>query len=455
MPLALACAGFLLPGLLQAGQWEPLFNGHDLTGWKEINGTAPFSVDEGAIVGKTVPGSSNSFLATDRIFGDFILECEVKQDVGPSNSGVQFRGLSSPAFENGRVQGYQCEIDPSPRAWTGGIYDEARRGWLYPVTLNPAAQTAYQFGRWNRIHIEAIGDSLRTWVNGVAVAHVVDGLTHQGFIALQVHAIKDATEAGRRVLFRHIRIQTAGLIPTPPGTIFVRNTAANTLSKEEQAAGWRLLWDGATTTGWRGANRDTFPEGAWKIDQGEWVMAGNGSADAERPEGPGDIVTTESFAAFEFQFEFKVAPGGKGAVKYFVAEQPGSGNFSPRGLQYQLLDDERHPDAQQGVAGNHTLASVYDLFPREKMPPGLGIVPKAGEWQHGRIVARPDGRVEHWLNGIKVLEYDRTSRLFAAMVARSKYAAVEKFGLAEKGPLLLQDHGYEVRFRSLKVRELK
>ncbi|MSU19379.1 MAG: DUF1080 domain-containing protein, partial [Lacunisphaera sp.] len=185
----------ILAARLTAGPWEPLFNGRDLTGWRTINGTAPFTVVAGTIVGTTVVGSPNSFLATDKIYGDFIFECEVKQAGGRSNSGIQFRGVSEAASESGRVRGYQLEIDPSERAWTGGIYDEARRGWFYPVTLNPSAQSAYHYGEWNQLRIEAIGSSLRTWVNGRPVAHVIDAQTATGFLALQIHGIKNNAAA--------------------------------------------------------------------------------------------------------------------------------------------------------------------------------------------------------------------------------------------------------------------
>ena len=114
--------------LLHAGPWEPLFNGRDLSGWKQINGTAAYKVVDGAVVGTTVMGSPNSFLATEKTYGDFILELEIRQDVGPTNSGIQFRSLSKPEVNDGRVHGYQFEIDPSDRAWTGGIYDDGE--WM-------------------------------------------------------------------------------------------------------------------------------------------------------------------------------------------------------------------------------------------------------------------------------------------------------------------------------------
>ncbi len=426
---------------LIAGPWEPLFNGKDLSGWKILNGHAPYTVKDGAIVGTTVADSPNSFLGTEKSYGDFIFECDVLQEVGPSNSGVQFRGLSSPDFMNGRVHGYQLEIDPSARAWTGGIYDEARRGWLYPVTLNPPAQSAYLFGRWNHLRIEAIGPVLRTWVNGIAVAHVIDDVTPVGFFGLQIHAITKATDAGRHVYWRNLRIQTTDLHPSPPGDIFIRNMMPNQVSDAERAQEWRLLWDGQTSQGWRKANSTTFPATGWSMENGILAVLGQKG---------GDIVTEEEYSAFELQLEFQLPEGANSGIKYFVSE----GNGEATGLEYQLLDDERHPDAKLGAGGNRTLGSLYDLIPRSKMPGGLAIAPRIGEWQHARIVVTSSNHVEHWLNGIKVVDYERGSPLFTALAARSKYEKIPGFGLGEKGRILLQDHGNPVRFRSIKIRSL-
>ncbi len=441
----------LVAPLLSAGPWEPLFNGRDLNGWRQLGGKAPYAIVDGAIVGTTVAETPNSFLATEKTYGDFILEFEVRQDVGPTNSGVQFRSVSDPAINNGRVHGYQFELDPSARAWTGGIYDEARRGWLYPGTLNPAARGLYQYGRWNHVRIEAIGPSLRTWVNGLPVAHVIDDATPAGFIALQVHSIGQAADAGRQIAWRNLRIQTTDLQPSPPDDTFIRNVMVNQVSAAEKAQGWRLLWDGKGTNGWRGARRDRFPDKGWKIENGELVVLAAGGAESGNG---GDIVTTEEFEAFELQLEFKLTPGANSGIKYFVREEITPLGGSAIGLEYQLLDDERHQDAQAGAAGNRTLASLYDLIPRDRMPGGLAIVPRINEWQHARIVVHSDQRVEHWLNGIKVVEYRRGSPLFRALVARSKYANLPEFGEAPRGHILLQDHGNEVRFRSIKIRSL-
>lgn len=435
-----------------AGPWEPLFNGRDLSGWRQIQGAAPYAVADGAIVGTAVLNSPNSFLATEKTYGDFILEFEVKQSVPASNSGVQFRSLLEERNDGLVVCGYQCEIDPSGRGWTAGIYDEQRKGWLYPVTLNPEARSLYRNGEWNHIRIEAIGPSLRTWLNGRPVAHVIDRQTAEGFIALQVHSIGKPEEAGRVIAWRNLRIQTQDITPSPADDLTIRNTTPNEVSAAEAAQGWRLLWDGRTTKGWRRVHQTGFPEKVWKIENGELVVASSGGSATEAG---GDIVTEEEFGAFELQLEFKLTAGANSGIKYFVVETPGSTSGGGVGLEYQLLDDTKHPDAKRGAAGNRTLASLYDLIPREKMPGGLNIAPRVGEWQHARIVARADGRVEHWLNGIKVVEFQRGSPLFAALVARSKYEKIEGFGLAPRGRILLQDHGDEVHFRSIKIRSLE
>lgn len=445
----MALAGFTSE--LNAGPWQPLFNGRDLSGWKEINGTAPFSVVDGAIAGVAKIGTPNSFLAYDEQLGDFILEFDVKQDVGPTNSGVQIRSLSTPDFREGRVHGYQIELDPSDRSWTGGIYDEARRGWLYPLTLNPAAQKLYHYGEWNRIRVEAIGPTLRTWVNGAPAAHVVDDLTLKGLLALQVHTIgKREEDAGRRILWRDLRVQTTNLAPSPGDDVFIRNFIPNNLSAAEQAQGWRLLWDGKTTEGWRAVAADSFPATGWKIENGELIVSG--SADG-RSHG-GDIMTTGTYAAFEFQADVKLTPGANSGIKYFVTDRDHSSQGAALGLEYQLLDDARHPDAKAGRNGNRRLSSLYDLIPAEPVSRRLGINPEIGEWWHVRIVARRDGTVEHWLNGFKVLEYRRGSPEFRALVKESKYAGHAGFGEAPAGHIVLQDHGHEVRFRSIKIREL-
>ena len=155
-------------------------------------GKANYKVVDGTIVGSTVHNTPNSFLTTDKMYGDFILELDYKVDP-TMNSGIQIRSNSYPYYNNGRVHGYQVEIDPSERAWSAGIYDEARRGWLNTLEDNPEAQKAFKQNEWNHYRIEAIGDTLKTWINGVPAAYLIDDKTASGFIGLQVHNISKKT----------------------------------------------------------------------------------------------------------------------------------------------------------------------------------------------------------------------------------------------------------------------
>jgi hypothetical protein len=164
----------------------------------------------------------------------------------------------------------------------------------------------------------------------------------------------------------------------------------------------------------------------------------------------GDIVTDEQFSAFELQFEFRLTEGANSGVKYFVTEKEQSSG-SAIGLEYQVLDDEKHPDAKLGAAGNRTLAGLYDLIPPLKFGQAYR---KIGDWNRGMIRVYPDNHVEHFLNGYKVVEYQRGGQMFRALVARSKYNVWPDFGEAKEGRILLQDHGNAVDFRSIKIRKL-
>ncbi len=185
-------------------KWEALFDGKTLSGWIQRGGKARYHVEDGAIVGTTVPNTPNSFLCTEKTYSDFILELDFRIDPG-LNSGVQIRSQSLKSYKNGRVHGYQVEIDPSVRAWSGGIYDEARRGWLNNLADNEPARKAFKNGEWNRFRIEALGDSIKTWLNGVPAADLVDSMTPSGFIALQVHSTK--SQKPLHVWWRNIRIR--------------------------------------------------------------------------------------------------------------------------------------------------------------------------------------------------------------------------------------------------------
>jgi len=429
--------GPLLPPLVATANagFVDLIGGQNLAGWQRRGGTATYAVENGEIVGRTVLNSPNTFLCTKRVYADFILEYDVMVDPR-LNSGVQIRSESRPDYRNGVVFGYQVEIDPSERAWSGGIYDEQRRLWLATLEGNDAARHAFVNGKWNHYRVEAIGDRLRTWVNGVPAADLADGLTRSGFIGLQVH---QAQQAGLEVRWRRLRIQELPLAAT--------GTTPNTLTREEREQRYELLWDGRTSWGWKSARGDKFPANGWEMKDGVLSVLASGGAESQAG---GDIVTEQVFSDFELRLEFRLTPGANSGVKYFVDVDLNKGPGSAIGLEYQLLDDERHPDAKLGRDGNRKLAGLYDLIPAAAAKKTRPI----GEWNEARIVSRGT-HVEHWLNGEKVLEYERGSDAFRRLVSESKFKVWPDFGERPAGPILLQDHGDRVSFRNIKIRRLR
>lgn len=430
--------------------WVNLFDGKSLTGWKAVGGKAPYTVEDGAIVGRMTKGTPNSFLITEKEYGDFILELDVKLEGSETNSGIQTRSHIDLNGNGGlgRVYGRQVEIDPTERAWTGGIYDEARRGWLYPLDLNERAKSAYKKEEFNHIRIEAIGDELRTWINGVPTAAVVDTIDSKGFIGLQVHSIPAALD-GKKVYFKNIKIQTVGLKPQPfAKDVHIVNLKPNNLSKAEKDAGFKLLFNGKDNAGWKSVKSDVFPAKGWQIKDGELTVL---KSDGGESTNGGDIVTKDQYAAFDLSFEFKLSPGANSGIKYFVTlKEKTSG--SAIGPEFQILDDAKHPDAKLGRDGNRTLASLYDLITSNKDARARRSI---GEWNRGRIVVTADNQVTHYLNGIKMVSYTRGSKEFRDLVAISKYKDWDRFGEATQGHILLQDHGDEVSFRNIKVKKIK
>ncbi len=432
--------------------WEVLFNGKDLSTFHQLNGDAAYTIKNQELIGTSKLGTPNSFMATKKTYGDFILEFDVFVENG-LNSGVQFRSLSTPGYMDGRVHGYQCEIETSPRKWAGGVYDEARNGWLYPLTRNPKGQDAFKPGEWNHYRIEAIGSNIRTWINGVQCANLVDDTTAEGFIAFQVHSIHDNSLEGKIVKWKNIKIKTTDLENSRKqvdSEVPEISYLTNALTPDETRKGWRFLWDGNTTDGWRGAKLDKFPEKGWEMKDGILTVLSSGGYESRNG---GDIVTVNSFSDFELSVDFKMTEGANSGIKYFVDSELNKGEGSAIGLEFQILDDEKHPDAKKGKNGNRTVGSLYDLIRAENNGSFRGKNFKGvNTWNNARIVVK-DGHVEHWLNHVKVVEFNRFSQVFRALVDNSKYEKWKDFGQQPEGLILLQDHGDKVSFKNIKVRE--
>ncbi len=310
--IPLLCFGAML---MAATEPQPIFNGHSLAGWVQRGGQADYRVEDGCIVGTTVVGTPNSFLCTEKDYGDFVLELEVKSDPR-LNSGIQFRSQHFPrptTFQHGtktlnipggRVHGYQAEVDSNPnRRWSGGIYDEGRRAWLQNLTDQPAAQAAFKFGDWNQYRIACEGGSLRTWVNGVSTADYLDATTLSGFIGLQVHSSK---QADMQVRFRNIKVEDLG------------------------RSEWKPLWDGKTLNGWR-----VIGQGNWKIADG-MIHATQSKEEKEF----GHLVTDRIYSDFVVRLKYKAIKGNSGL--YFRVEEKGFSGVS--GFQAEI-------DAEKDAGG--------------------------------------------------------------------------------------------------------
>jgi len=237
---------------------------------------------------------------------------------------------------------------------------------------------------------------------------------------------------------------------TSDTAVTTKEKAPNTLTEQKRNEGWKLLFDGQTTTGWRGAYMDTFPAKGWAIEDGALTVQESGGAESQHG---GDIVTVDEYSNFDLMFEFKLSDSANSGVKYFVVEHKPKPKGSAFGLEFQILDDDKHSDAKMGRNGNRTIGSLYDLITAKNK-----AAKPIGEWNQGRVLVQGN-HVEHWLNGQKVVEYERGSEDFRKLVGMSKYAAPEynangRFGEAPKGHILLQDHGDKVSFRNVKIKPL-
>jgi HEAT repeat protein len=410
----------------QSPAWRPLFNGTDLHDWVQRGGKAIYRIEDDQIVGQSVPNTPNSFLCTRDEFANFILEFEFLVDPR-LNSGVQIRSQSLDSYRNGVVHGYQIEIDPSARAWSAGIYDESRRGWLADLRDNPDAREAFRQNDWNHVRVEAVGERIRTWINGVAAADLRDDLTPSGFIALQVHGV--STDEPMTVRWRRIRIQE--LDDRAGTTRDLLGPVTDTMGQAPPADAVVLLGPDGDLSEWKSV-RAGVDEVPWRWQDGALRAA----------PASGSIETVREFTDFHLHIEFNVTavPGGQHSQA-----NGNSGVYILRRYEIQILNSYGQPLGPANECG-----AIYQV----KAPDANASRP-AGEWQSYDIVFRSP----RWDAAGTKTENARVSVLHNGRLIHDNAAIPNKTGAGAAeaptpGPILLQDHMSPVRFRNAWIREL-
>ncbi len=208
---------------------------------------------------------------------------------------------------------------------------------------------------------------------------------------------------------------------------------------------WIWLFNGESTDAWREVKTQKFPDEGWSTENKVLTVL----AKTDHGHGGGDIITKEQFENFELQLEFRLTEGANSGIKYFVVDNINGFKGQFLGCEYQLIDNENHPDALNGVGGNRKLAALYDLIPVQEYPE----IKPPGQWNQAAIVVKGN-MVTHRLNNLVVLEYNRTSGDFRERVQKSKYSEMKNFGEMDRGHILLQGHGNEVSFRNIKIKKL-
>ncbi len=402
--------------------WTPLFDGYSLAGWEKHGGDARFDVENGMIKGTAVHDSRNTFLCTNQRYGDFILESEILLP-NHLNTGIQFR--SDIRLSEDRVFGYQCEIDPSMRRFSGGIYDEARRGWLYPLSRNTEAYDAFRLGMWNKIRIECLGSEIRTYINGTLCSRLVDNISSEGIIALQVHGISSTAEEGFQVYWRNLRILTEDVAQyrsTPNPKVEEISFLTNQLTDWERQKGWAFVH----------LDRKENQEGEYEIVAGQ------------------SIASLSRYSEYDLSFEFALTPGTQAGLNYLSVDQQDG-----RYLSYQLSDDNNLTAEARGAHGEFTVASLGGLIAASNI--STKDRPKqykhSQQWNQARVTVH-NGQIDHWLSSEHALSYRLDDQsLHALLLAKWGKSMTQSQRYQTQAFIFLVNSG-KMTLRNIKIRQL-
>ncbi|MCS7305897.1 MAG: DUF1080 domain-containing protein [Thermoguttaceae bacterium] len=421
-----------------------LFNGKDLRGWhadvpaadKDPNLPPSFIVRDGLLVSR---GKPLGHLITDLEFENYRLLVEYRfpgqggncgvlvhaskpralYDMFPQSLEVQLMSGNAGDFwciqENIEVPDMEKRRPRKPGQAYGGGPGDARH------ILNLTDGSEKPLGQWNTMIIECLGREIKVWVNGDFVNHGFNCTARRGRIALQAE--------GTEVEFRKV-----DLYP------IIGTEEPNTLTEEEKKEGWRLLFDGRTTAGWRGYKSNSMPA-SWKVENNS-LLSRPGQGESR-----GDIITTEQFADFELLVDWKMVPKGNSGIVYRATEEyPFMWQSGP---EFQILDNTGHLDGLNPLA---SAGACYAVF-----APAMDVTRPVGQWNRTRILVQGN-HVEHWLNGVKLLEYQIGSDRWTAHVKTSKFFqsayGQSNWGRSPKGHIGLQDYGHPIEFRNIKIRAL-
>ncbi|MDU0353385.1 family 16 glycoside hydrolase [Paraglaciecola aquimarina] len=367
--------------------WRSLITDNSLKTWQKIGGDADYQLQGDTIIGTSIQSAHSTYFTTGEIFSDFIFEVDV-QAQAPLNSGVQFRSEKIQSKKGETVAGYQMEIDTAPRAWSGGIFDQGRRGWLYTLSRNENCRKEFKVDDWNTYRIEAVGQNIRTFINDVPCSNIVDDLSASGFIALQIHSA-GGDKVNKTVKWRAPKVLTTNIQAhlNKPADIEQFSYINNQITAEQKAKGWQLFWDGQS-------NSSPQQSGQWQVKNQALT------ADAKQQNNSLTIPVTSHY--FELEFDVNSSDNADNGIHY-LRDKNG------KGFEFQLSSETT---VEQTDNNNQAMGAIVGRVAPTNLtePEGWKYLRINKGWNRVRLVVRGT-QIEHWINNIKMVDYQSIGSL--------------------------------------------